>query len=57
MKSYHTCDYKHYSWYEPDETLKECIKKNKTIKKIRRDLMKKRLQKHKDKIQGKKSRY
>ena len=54
MKKYHTCDYRYnFSWHEPDENVKNCIKKNKTVNKIRKELMKKRFEKNRDKISPK----
>jgi hypothetical protein len=56
MKNFHTCDYRNNSsWLEPDENVKDCIKKNKTVSKIRRELVKKRLEKHKKKLASRKS--
>jgi len=51
MKEFHTCDYKYSNWNDVDEHLRKCIKRNKTIKKIREDLMNKRFQKHREELQ------
>lgn len=51
MKEYHTCDYKYNNWNDVDEHLRKCIKRNKTIKKIREDLMNKRFKKHREELQ------
>jgi hypothetical protein len=54
MREFHTCDYKYNNWNDIDDHLKQCIKRNKTIKKIRKDLMDKRLEKHKKKLETRK---
>lgn len=54
MKNLHSCNYRYNLWNDVDDHLKECIKRNKTIKKIRKDLMDKRLEKHKKQIINKK---